>query len=165
MWEATKPPQSAIGKLWGEDWTNNPVPVPTTLDEAIIKTNEWTGRLNRATDNSQFAVGWQASRNAADRARDASRSGFDPTNGSVWFVALGRTRDMVAGEAQAEFEQRFWNDYNREVAKFSAYTAQNPGSAWTITPPENIVVLGNGAQMIAIITGTDPCTYTMSCNP
>ena len=164
MWAATRPPQSAIGVLWGENWTGNPKPIPTTLEDAQIKITDWKGRLNNTT-NPLFADGWQKSKAAVGVAIQQRQSGYDPTSGSTWFVALGRTRNFDEGETQEAFEQRFWEDYNREVSQFSGYASQNPDFAWTITSEEDVVQLGNNTELIAIITGTHPCTYDMSCNP
>lgn len=166
MWEATRPPQSAIGELWGESWKHDPpLPIPVALVDAVEKVEEWYARLQytMSLGTEPFASGWANSKRAFNLALAETKNGIDPTNGSTWFVALGRTQRP--NESREQFQQRFWADYEREAREFSAYAAQNPNFAWSITPAESVIILSGGAEMIAVITGTAPCVYTMECNP
>jgi hypothetical protein len=175
MWEATKPPQSAIGKLWGEAWQRaptptpqpTPVPIPTTLEDAIAKTNEWTIRLNNGAFNPQ---GWSDSKSAVTTALEEVGKGIDPTMDSIYFVALGRTIAFdeqlgVYTETLEEFEQRFWGDYNREIQEVSRRAEQDPNFIWTITAADNVAVLSGGKKRVAILTSNNECITVMNCSP
>jgi hypothetical protein len=160
MWEATRPPQSAINALWGD-------PIPTTLQDAVTKTEEWTGRLNRGAFNLQ---GWADSKSAVTTALEEVRRGIDPTKSSIYFVALGRTMAFdeelgIYTETLEEFEQRFWTDYNREVQEASLRAEKDPNFIWTVTAADNVAVLSSGKKRVAVLTSNDQCITVMNCNP